>query len=271
MSDEVIGQEVQDEAAAFADVMAGYEGKARVDETPAEVEIPEIIPETPVPTEPTQVEKLASELENLKAQVRATAADPDTVRRMHGEIGDINRTLKNLQKAAPVDDELTAAMTDAQKVADEFPELAGPLVKVIKALGAARPAPAEQVDISGRVSEEVETRLQKNAIEALQEDHPDYETVRTTPEFLAWEKTKTPEYQQKLRSTWNPAVVSRGLTEFKDSLKALQAVKQKKQDRLASAVVAPSASQQSKPSTLPDEEGLWVGYNSGPKRRIMNR
>jgi hypothetical protein len=191
---------------------------------------------------------------------------------MHGQIGEINRTLKQLQtskpEAAPVDDELTAAMKEVDGVAEEYPEVAGPLVKAIKALGTARKQKAEQepIDIDGRVAARVAELRQKEAIEALAEEHPDYETVRETPEFKTWESTKTPEYQNRLRTTWNPAVVSKGLSEFKESLKT----KQKKQDRLAAAVVTPGASQQAKPSTLPDEAGLWAGYNKGPKR-LTNR
>jgi hypothetical protein len=53
------------------------------------------------------------------------------------------------------------------------------------------------------------------------------------------------------------------LTEFKESLKA----KQKKQDRLESAVVTPSASPRAQPSTLSDEDAAWYGYNGGGKRQ----
>ena len=198
----------------------------------------------------------------------ATGGDPDSVRKMHGEIGNINRTLKQLTdaqpKPEPVKDELTTAIEDAESIANEFPEIAGPLVKAMKLLNDARAkAPAPQTDdIDTRVASTVAQIRQTEAIEALREEHPDFETVRDLPAFKAWEATKTPEFQEKLRTTWNPAVVARGLTEFKESLK----VKQKKQDRLASAVVAPSAATQAKPSTLPDEEGLMVGYNKGPKR-----
>ena len=279
MSEDVIQQEdsgVQDDAEAMASMMAGYNKTARAVEAPVvEVELepeelvtePEEIVEEPVPQEPS----VADELRALKAKVSALAStsDPDVVRKMHGEIGEINRTLKQLAspkvEEAPVKDELTAAFEAAEKSAEEFPEINGPLVKALKAAISIRQAPqpeAQPVDIGANVSTEVEKRLKASAIEALAEEHPDYETVRDTPEFKKWEATKTPEFQQRLRNTWNPAVVSRGLTEFKESLK----LRQKKQERLAASVVPQGTQQKAGASVLNDEEGLWAGYNKGRNR-----
>lgn len=264
------------EAAEMASLMAGYNNTAvRAEEAPAEVvEVPPAAPEEvdPVIEQQTQTPaapSLADELAALKAKVKSMGGDdPEAVRKLHGEIGSINRTLKQLTdaqpKPEPVKDELTTAMEDAEAIATEFPEIAGPLVKAMKKLNEARAqAPAPQADdIDTRVATTVTKLRERDAIEALAEEHPDFETVRQTPEFRAWEATKTPEYQERINNTWNPAVVSRALTEFKDSLKT----KQKKQDRLAAAVVTPGAPPQARPSTLPDEEGFSVGYNKGPKR-----
>jgi hypothetical protein len=290
MSDEAndVGEVIGDAASAaqaeeMAALMAGYNNTAvRAEQAPAEVvaeptatpeEVGPVI-EPATPSQATQAPSLADELAALKAKVKSMGGDdPEAVRRMHGEIGEINRTLKRLTdaqpKPEPVKDELTLAIEEAEAIATEFPEMAGPLVKAMKLLNGARAqAPAPEVgDIDTRVANTVTQLREREAIEALVEEHPDYETVRDTPEFKAWEASKTPEFQHKLRNTWNPAVVARGLTEFKESLKT----KQKKQDRLASAVVTPGASAQAKPSTLPDEAGLMVGYNSGPKRQIFNR
>jgi hypothetical protein len=280
MSDQVAEQgEEQDDAAAMASMMAGYNKTARAEPAPAEVsteppaepENTEVANQAPPEPEPEQeqeptVVSLADELKAFKAKVASSSSDPETVRKLHGEIGNINRTLKQLQaapkvEAAPVEDELTAALKAAEE--SEFPELTAPLVKAMRAMLAKQDSTKQDpANIDEHVTKAVSKIRERDAIEALAEEHPDFETVRETPEFKAWEKTKAPEFQQRLRTTWNAAVVAKGLTEFKDSLKA----KQKKQDRLAAAVVTPGASQQAKPSTLPDEEGLLVGYNKGPKR-----
>jgi len=270
--------DAQDEAAEIAAAMAGYNGAARADEAPAEAAVDQAVepvefevPEQSQPEAPPPEASIAEALKELKAQVKAMAAtgEPDVVRRMHGEIGEINRTLKQMQAPAkaeaapaPVDDELTAAFKAAEALEEDFPELAVPLLNAMRALKNKATPQAEPTNIDERVSTVVSKIREQDAIEALMEEHPDFETIRDTKEFSAWEATKTPEFQNKLRNTWNPAVVSKALTEFKESLKT----KQKKQDRLASAVVTQSASQQAKPSTLPDEEGSWRGYNKSKKR-----
>lgn len=265
----------QTEAEELASAMAGY-GKTARDEPPVEevVEPSELqedpVPATPAieaPPEPT-VGNLAQELADLRERVKSTAGDADTVRRMHGQIGDINRTLKQLQAPAqagdaPASDELAAALKEAEAVAQEYPELAGPLVKALK-VSMARQAPAQAApeDITERVTTEVTKIRQAEAIEALKEEHPDYETVRDTPEYKTWLSSKTPEFQNRFNTTWNPAVVAKGLTEFKDSLKA----RERKQTRLAAAVTPQGVPQQGKSSTLPDDAGFSVGYNKGRKR-----
>ena len=264
MSDDVIGQ-VDNEAAAMAEVMAGYNKTARAEEAPAEVVTPEPTPE-PQEVEAEPVEEttpepsVADELKALKAKVTALAStsDPDAVRRMHGEIGDINRTLKKLQnpkEEAPAEDELAAAIREAE--ASEFPEITAPLLKALKALSTTRQAQPEQsVDIAASVSTEVEKRLEKYAREALEEEHPGWNETTKSPEFAAWFANKTPEYQTKYGASENPAVAARCLTEFKDSIKA----RQKKQTRLEAAVTPQGTPQKPGASTISDDEAILRGY-----------
>lgn len=274
--------EVQTEEEELASALAGYGGTAREDNSPAEqsneeelqseVEEP-IAGDPPIEQAPPEL-TVAEELKALKDKVSALASnsDPDAVRRLHGEIGNINRSLQNLAKPAkveeaPVDDELTAAIKEAETAAEEFPELVGPLVKALK-LSQARQQPAAQPEnIDERVSTAVSRVRQMDAIEALKEEHPDYETVRATPEYKTWLASKTPEFQQKFLNTWNPAVVSKGLSEFKDSLRTQQDSQQSKKNRLESAVVTRGVQQKAGPTKLPDEEGYAVGYYKGGKKR----
>ena len=137
------------------------------------------------------------------------------------------------------------------------------MVRALKAL-AARPtaapaAPAE--DIDGRIAAGVKKITQENAIEQLAEDHPDFQTVRDTTEFKTWLAAKTPEFQNRFKTTWNPAVVSKALTEYKTAQAAVEAAKQKKQGRLEAALTPRGVPQTNGPSTIPDEEGAFNGYN----------
>lgn len=264
-----VQEQAQTDADEMASALAGY--NARGDLPPAEepetstpdvaVEETDIPDAEDVPAEPTVAEKL----EALKAEVKAMkeSGDPEAVRRLHGEIGNINRTIKQLQaspktEAAPATDEVAEALASAETFATEYPEIGAPVVRALKAIAAktAQTTAPELPDIDSVVSQKVLALRQQDAIEALTEEHPDFETVRETPEFKAWLSGKSPEYQERLNTTWNPAVVSRGITEFKDSLKD----KQKKQNRLVAAVTPQGVPKAPGPSTIPDEQGFLNGY-----------
>lgn len=254
----------QTEEEILAEVMEGY-NPARGDEPPAEddpaaTEGDSFIAETPELT----VDTLAAELKDLKARVAASHSDPDVVRKMHGEIGNINRTLLAMQPQAPAPtpDDGDAAM-DAS--AAEYEDVTGPLVKEIKAMKARmaqQSANQTPEDFDARVSATVTRIREKDAIETLEEDHPDFRTVRDTLEYKSWLSRKTSEFQERFTKTWNPAVVARGLTEFKDSLKQ----RATKQTRLAGAITPQGVPQQVGSSTISDDEALWAGYNKGRKR-----
>lgn len=271
MSEQVDQQQTEDEA--MASMMAGY-GAVRGDEPPTEQAEPELENELePQEAELPQAEpeptvaSLAEELKAFKARIATSTGDANEIRKLHGAVGDINRTLKALQtpakaEEAPADDELAAALKSAEDAAEEYPEVVGPLVNALKASLKRQPAQTQPKDFDQRVTTAVSRAREADALEALAEAHPDFETVRETPEYKTWLASKTPEFQERFLTTWNPAVVAKGLTEFKDSLKT----RERKQSRLAAAVIPQGTTQRAGPSTLKDEDGLLIGYNSGPKR-----
>jgi hypothetical protein len=199
-------------------------------------------------------------LKDLKARVAESGRAPDETRKLYGEIGNINRTLQQMQNPAkpPADDEFAAALKDAEAQAEDFPELMTPIIKALKLSRQSR----EPANIDDRVTQAVTSIRQAEAIETLQEEHPDYITVRDSSEYKTWLSSKTPEFQERFTTTWNPAVVSRGLTEFKESLKK----REQNKSRLESAVTPQGVAQKAKPSTLPDDEGFNQGYYKGRKR-----
>jgi hypothetical protein len=277
----------QVDADAMAEMMAGY-NKVRsnrlhpteeatppvaqtvAEEVPADVVTPDPKeePDDEVPQAPTLEERLAA----FKEEVRQLAGDPTAVRKLHGEIGDINRRLKEVEQkpkveSAPVKDELTAALEEAERLESEFPEIAGTLVKEIKVVANQRQDKTDSQAVnSEQIAATIAKQREKDAQDALYDEHPDFQTVRETPEFKAWFAAKPRDYQERVENTWNPIVVSRSLSEFKETL----AKKQKKQDRLAAAVTPQSVPAPAKPSTIPDEDGLMIGYNK-VKNKMFNR
>jgi len=254
----------------LSEIMSGYDS-TRSDELPEEGDHSEGITDTneepeqtPEITPEITVSDLSEELKALKAKVAASHGEADTVRKLHGEIGNINRTLLQMQTPAPAPVEDTdAAELDA--LMEEYPELAGPLIKTLRATQAQLAnlqRPTE--DIDQRVSQKIAILRQEEAAETLAIEHPDYRSLPGSPEYESWLSSKPPEFQEKFRTTWNPAVVSRGLTEFKESLRQREA----KQERLANAITPRGVSRKTGASTLSDEEAIWAGYNSGHKRQI---
>ncbi len=286
----------QIEAEAMAAMMAGYNARSG-NTLPADVPQnqaaqPESIPANDVPSnaqedggqtqpvveQPKDAAQLLEEkLAAFKEEVRAIASsgDPVAVRKLHGEIGDINRKLKQLEpkpapEPAPVDDELTAAMQGADKVAEDFPELGGPLAVALKAVAKAGNRASEQLGMTQeQINEQIEAsakRLQKEAddrryndsVVALKAEHPDFATVKDSPEFATWVSTKPADLQNVITYTDNPVLASRYLSEFKDAQRA----QQKKQGRLANAVTptgvpAPTVA----PSKMTEAEEIALGYN----------
>lgn len=304
MDENLTSAELDAEAQAIAEAQAGYDGKARAQAPAPEVAVttaepPLADPAQPEsdedadaeqdppaePAKPTAQEAVAAQLEDLKAQVRELAsknADGETVRKMHGEIGNINRTLKQLkalEKAeAPADDELAAALKNAEDVATEFPDLAGPLVKALKVLQSrmAAPAPEKDTQTEQEVDEDSDQVLTpeqraamqrdleaKIAIKSLDEVHPDRHAIKETREFKEWFAAKPPEYQSKVKTSWNAAVVAQCFTDFK----ATVAARKRKQERLEAAAT-PQGMPRSTPSTISDEEAARRGYERARAKRL---
>jgi hypothetical protein len=243
------------------------------------------------PQQPDPVQVVSQHLAALRVQVQelkdqgGAAAE---VRKLYGEIGNINRSLQQLQATqaaanapAAEPDELAAALQQAEEVAKEFPEIAGPLVKAMKATQAKlaatqqpapqpalqQPDPEPQQPQPSEAPVEVDAQAialrarQEAAIEAINAVHPDRFQVNESPEFQAWFAAKSAEYQQEIRTTWNPAVLSKCYSDFKASRQA----RVRRQERLDAATLPQGSGASGGATVLPDEQGAWVGYNKKPR------
>lgn len=278
----------QDEAAALAAAEAGYrKATGAAEPAPLEAAAEPIesdsglqAPANEVPTEPdlsapepsqSAQDAISEQLEALKAQVRelkSSGADAEAVRRMHGEIGNINRTLKALQTAsrqdAPANDELAAAVAKIKKQAEEFPEILGDVAQAMEVMHArvlqTKASEPEPQAADGQTTEEAAqtgyTTAQQVAIQSLDEVHPDRHEVVNTADYKQWFAALPPDVQTKVQTTWNPAVVSQHLTDFKKSVEA----KKSRQARLDAAVAPKGGAQKPGPTTLTNEQAAMRGY-----------
>jgi pyruvate/2-oxoglutarate dehydrogenase complex dihydrolipoamide acyltransferase (E2) component len=288
---------VDEEAQAIQEAKAGYEGKTRAqapvepvveeeaaqpltEPTPAaSTPDPEDEPDaqaeaTDAATQPDPTATIKQQLDDLKAQVKEMAATGADVRKMHGDIGEINRTLKQLkalEKAdAPAVDELAAAMKEAEEQAAEYPEIAGPLLKALKALEARIPQqPSADKDDNEPVDPPdptlaVRIAREQAAIDALNEVHPDRIEIKESPQFKKWFAAwKTPEYRTKVTSSWNPAVVAEPFTDYK----AWLAAQKRKQERIEAAVTEKGVPAGG-PTAISDEEAARIGYERARGKRL---
>lgn len=277
----------QAEAEALAEIAAGYEGKARVEETPAAAETVTETTETEVPAAPSIEDELKALKEKVATLKDAPNADSAVVRKMYGEIGNINRTLQQLQpkaqETAPPADEVDAAIAAAEEVAKEWPELAGPQVAALKALKSAlgnkTPTPAFDPNA---VTELVDTRVAKERValhtELLDGLAPDWRQTVGIPDeqgnipqtpYRSWLATQPQEYQDRMQASNNAFEIKASIEKFAAATTASAKTTQQKQNRLAGAVVSRNTAAPV-PSVLPDEAGFEVGYKRADKqlRRI---
>lgn len=299
------------DADALKAAQAGYNRRAGVRTTPAQAaapveepaqpladKAPSPAPAAPAPaaevddepgleaepekSEPSAQEAIGAQLDDLKAQIRelkANGVDASTVHRLFGEIGGITRVVKQLQaKAAPSESELAGAIKAAEKTAEEYPEIGGPMVAALKALAAqipqktepaepepsAAPAPTATQAPAAAPPADPYTPEQKAAIKFLNDLHPDRLTVNTSPEFKSWLSAKPADFQQRFTTSWDFAFIAKGYSEFK----AAQATKRKKTERLEAAVTPQGSAAAPQPTTLTPEAQARVGYERYRSKRL---
>ena len=195
---------------------AGFDGS---DVSPQEVktEPPKVEPkaeEKPVdalPKEEDKPEKTESQIfsERLADLEQRLAKTHD---KAFGEIGGLKQKIESAKSAS------SGLSTKAkERLMAEFPELADILFD-----GSTHEVDAPQVKQVS--SEELE---QKFELRLLKRDHPDWETIRTQPEWLQYMATLQPQEQVELNNSWDADFVSKHFTTFK-GWKTAQTETQKK-------------------------------------------
>jgi hypothetical protein len=246
---------------------------APVAQAPAEVVDDE--PSAQAAPAPSAQEAIASQLDDLKAQIRdlkANGVDPQSINRMNGQIGGLTRVLNKLEKQlAPSDNELAAAMAQAEKTAAEYPELGGAMLNVVKALAARLPEkqaeqePPEAQPTQAPAPASAYNETQTALIKALNGLHPDRHTINANPEFQTWLAAKGRDYHSEFTNSWDLAFLAKGYTDFKAAQAAKAQAKQRRQDQIVAAQTPSGVAATNNP--LPDEAGLARGYARGAAKR----
>lgn len=169
--------------------------------------------------------------------------------RVFGKIGEVSQKLTELQNMREQAAKISPKARDRLKV--EFPELEEMLFdreeeketkQEVNQDDERKPEPAKTEDrpdkeVQLTVEQLVERRL-------LKRDHPDWEQVVHTPDFIGWVNKLPAADKEQLRASWDADYVSQKLSEFKAAKNTAAqttknqkaAIDKSKEDRLAAAL-----------------------------------
>lgn len=196
----------------------------------------------------------------------------DRVRKLNNMVGNLKQRLDAIPKDTPKS-EVRAITAESMKKMRElgFDEIAQALAEDLNGSFSVQSSP--QVD----VQEVVTKKMRETAEQELDDLHPDWRDVTAYnesgaylhPGFSAWFQTLSTEMQDKVKTSNSVVFAARVLDTYKEwekdkASKEAQARKAS-ESRLQNAVTPTQGKAAATPSRMPDREGLWVGYNKGPK------
>ena len=241
---------VSDEQAEEAAFEAGFNA-TDIEPVVQKEEPTEKAEETPEPKadEPKPPEKRLLNEDDLTAIENKMKGDfGKNFDRVFGKIGEISQKLAELQNMRAQATSLSPKARE--RLRDEFPELETLLFDDdSKEESTPKGNTPERVDQLPPQSEQtIENKLSAEQLverRLLKRDHPDWEQVVYSPDFVRWVDTLPAAEKEQLRSSWDADYVSQKLTEFKaaktsanEESESKQAEKEKnKKDRLNAAVI----------------------------------
>lgn len=207
---------------------------------------------------PGAIDKLAGHVGGFKRQLDAAVATATAAASSKGGV-------------APTDAEVSAAQADKsgekwKQVQVDFPDWAEALEERLAGIGAQKPVDVDALkkDVTGTV----EARVSQGVDEAeerafLRLKYPTWKNDAKTPEFRAWFAAQPAEIQSLGSSTLadDAIKVFDSYSVHRKSVSDAAAARQRNQRRLEGAVTPRGTSHPVTPGTLPDEEGLNVGFN----------
>lgn len=284
------------EAAEDAAMTASYAEAAPTETpvpTPADPAPVETTPDpTPVPATPAEPDLTAKaditvgQLHDLMKAAAAMETLKDSLTRqvggVHGKMGGLERTIKELQAQTPAGQSLELKPEHFEEMQKDFPDLVDMTVKgfnrALKASNVKGTAPAatpEPIDIQAQVREGIQA-VMPEVIQTAEETatkrmmrsiRPDWETVVHSPDYLAWLKTQPAEYHDKIQNSWEIADVKESIEKF-DAFKQQQAapkpktpvVPEKPKGRFAAAVQPKSAGGGTGTAVATEDDALLAGF-----------
>lgn len=258
---DVVVDDVDAEQAAFDAAVSGEVPEAQATATETQTEQVEQ-QQTPEPeqdqaeTQEQQIdeaEKLQAELKKLLDELPSNqAATQKQIEKIHGKLGEFNRTLSQLQtggvkKVAIKADKLTriAEAFDAD-FAKTLAEDLSEAFEVVDNGG---------VDIDAIRSEIASEFEQKMQVSLLKMQHRDFAEVYGSDEFKAWKQTLPADELATLENTWDASFIADKLTEFKQYRASQTNQQERNNERLARAIT-PSGTKSVQKVIATEEDGF---------------
>lgn len=211
------------------------------------------------------------------------------IRKVFGQYGELNRTIKELKDSMAAGPGAARKLT-LTKLRAEFPDLADALESDLSAADTATAEAKAEAKTQGtpfdpeayfaeKVSpalKEAEDRANRNAeLRILKYAHPDYQTVLYadpknrvyTPEFEAWNKSQTPERQKAIQESEDAIEIAGFVTEFKGWKAAQAKAAEGKKTRLEKAVTPTGSGQAAPPAQNDEDADLAAGFKQVRKVR----
>jgi len=243
------------------------------DETKEEKEPPKDEAKDGKPSEPNVDEAINRAIESRLNAIREERITAE--RKMFGKLGAMEAAIKRLHDRPTVGNRKMADEA-IKEMSEEYPELAGKMKKVVDAISGQEQPPQKQapafdpallqaqlVDAMNKQQAALTDKFNKEKEElqfAIIEDrHQDYKQVLNGTEFKKWFEALPDERKKQYSGTNSGFVISRMITEYKESVKRQAKVKEEKTKKLERAV-APKTVETSPKKQLTDDEYLELGF-----------
>lgn len=241
---DVVVDDVEAEEAAFNAVVSGEVPEATAPATETQTEQTEeqqtTEPEqTQAETPEEQIDeatKIQGELKKLLDELPSNqAATQKQIEKIHGKLGEFNRTLSQLQGGGKLKVNASKLTRIAENFDSDFAQsLAEDLSEAIESAGGS----GVDVDtLKESLRAEMATEFDKKMqVSLLKMQHRDYAEIYGSEEFAKWKQTLPADELETLESTWDATFIADKLTEFKQYRSANNNTKERNNERLARAI-----------------------------------
>jgi hypothetical protein len=277
-------QEAKDFEAGFAQAR-GDQPPTNTDETPASPAVAEASPapadkplagaSEPAPATkaepepaftPEQFKALierVAEIDSLKATLESSHA------KTHGKIGELNRTLLQIQQAAAASPAGVKLSVGALKrLGEDYPDLAKllaeDLTEALSATGVPQAAPTvDLAPIEERFAQQLDAANKAHEAKLLTVMFPDWRTTTQSADFRLWLETQPEDYRTRINNSWDALEIADALRTHQAAQAAAKAPapKQDKTKRLEAAVTPQGVPGDGPPALDPEAEFL-AGYKA---------